>query len=110
MLRMVQRCAPADIEQALAQEPAPERDPDPCEVLVRGELHAVLHAAIADLPERQRRVLNGLLKAGDDPDRGYAAVALALDMPIGSLGPTRGRALARLSRDPRVAALGHPAE
>jgi hypothetical protein len=37
-----------------------------------------------------------------DPAPSYAQVAAALDMPIGSIGPTRGRCLQQL----RVLALG----
>jgi RNA polymerase sigma factor (sigma-70 family) len=45
------------------------------------------------LPERDQ-VLLRVLMASDTPH--YADVAAALDMPVGSIGPTRMRALARL--------------
>jgi RNA polymerase sigma factor (sigma-70 family) len=48
---------------------------------------------IAQLPERCRALLR-VIAFADRPD--YAAVAKALGMPIGSIGPTRGRCLAKL--------------
>jgi DNA-directed RNA polymerase specialized sigma24 family protein len=34
-----------------------------------------------------------------DPDHSYAQISAALAMPVGSIGPTRARALARLERE-----------
>ena len=48
---------------------------------------------IAQLPERCRALLR-VIAFADRPD--YAAVAESLGMPIGSIGPTRGRCLAKL--------------
>jgi RNA polymerase sigma factor (sigma-70 family) len=48
---------------------------------------------IARLPERCQALLR-VIAFSDRPD--YAAVAKALGMPIGSIGPTRGRCLAKL--------------
>ena len=45
------------------------------------------------LPDRCRRLLRVLLA---DPPPAYAEVAAALEMPIGSIGPTRARCLAQL--------------
>lgn len=42
---------------------------------------------------------------GDDAAEAYAAVAHRLDMPVGSVGPTRQRALRRLGDDRRVRSL-----
>ena len=47
----------------------------------------------SELPERCRRLLR-VIAFADRPD--YAAVAEALGMPVGSIGPTRGRCLAKL--------------
>jgi RNA polymerase sigma factor (sigma-70 family) len=52
-----------------------------------------LVAAFKRLPERCRVLLSLL---ATDPTPSYAEVATALDMPIGSIGPTRGRCLSRL--------------
>ena len=47
----------------------------------------------ATLPERCKSLLRAIAFA-EKPD--YASVALALGMPVGSIGPTRGRCLAKL--------------
>ena len=55
----------------------------------------------ATLPERCKALLRAIAFA-DKPD--YASVAQALGMPVGSIGPTRGRCLAKLRlalADPR---------
>jgi RNA polymerase sigma factor (sigma-70 family) len=54
-----------------------------------------LRAAIAELPERSRQLLALL---ATDPVPPYAEISRRLDMPIGSIGPTRARALERLRR------------
>lgn len=71
--------------------------PDPCEVVSRADEHSRLRVAIENLPPRPRSVLTALL-AGES--EGYAEIARQLGVPIGSLGPTRSRALARLRADP----------
>ncbi|HSF99324.1 MAG TPA: sigma-70 family RNA polymerase sigma factor [Ornithinibacter sp.] len=56
----------------------------------------------ATLPERCRALLR-VIAFAEKPD--YASVAQALGMPVGSIGPTRGRCLAKLRQalvtDPR---------
>lgn len=58
---------------------------------------------IAELPERCQALLR-VIAFADQPD--YAAVAAALGMPVGSIGPTRGRCLAKLRQ--RLAAAIKP--
>lgn len=53
----------------------------------------VLWRHIESLPERCRSLLR-VVAFSDRPD--YAAVAASLGMPVGSIGPTRGRCLAKL--------------
>jgi DNA-directed RNA polymerase specialized sigma24 family protein len=54
------------------------------------------------LPERQRVVLAELLKRGD---QSYLDLSRRLGLPVGSIGPTRQRAVTRLRLDPRIADL-----
>ncbi len=73
--------------------------------LVAAERRAGLAAGVERLPIGQRRLL-ALLVA--DPAPSYAEISRALDMPIGSIGPTRGRVLARLREDRElVGAIGY---
>ena len=78
------------------------RTPGPGDELLAREEHDLLHAAVSDLPERHRRLLLTLMAA---PQPAYEDVARELDMPIGSIGPTRARGIDRLRRHPRMAAL-----
>jgi RNA polymerase sigma factor (sigma-70 family) len=52
-----------------------------------------LWTAVDGLPERCRRLLR-VVAFENRPD--YARLAVDLDMPVGSIGPTRGRCLAKL--------------
>lgn len=75
---------------------------DPCaETALRDQCNR-LYLAILALPERQRVVLVELLKRGD---RSYAELSSRLGLPVGSIGPTRQRAVTRLRLDPRIADL-----
>jgi RNA polymerase sigma factor (sigma-70 family) len=60
------------------------------------ERRDAVRAAVERLPARQRAVIEALL-ASDWA--GYDEVADRLGMPIGSIGPTRARSLARLRGD-----------
>lgn len=63
--------------------------------LLRAERHAALRAALAELPDHQRELL---LLLSTDPAPSYQEVSALLGIPIGSIGPTRQRGLARLRR------------
>jgi RNA polymerase sigma factor (sigma-70 family) len=69
-------------------------DPDAAELAA--ERRAAVRRALATLPERQRTLLR-LLHAEAEPS--YEAIGATLGMPVGSIGPTRGRALERLRRE-----------
>jgi RNA polymerase sigma factor (sigma-70 family) len=76
-----------------------DRDPlavvvDPSDVVVHSDRDRRLWRAFAELPERCRRLLRLLVVFGPS----YVEVADAMDMPIGSIGPTRARCLERLRR------------
>lgn len=61
--------------------------------LLRDEQDAELWAAFTDMSDRCQCLLRVLMAS---PPPSYEAVAEALEMPIGSIGPTRARCLARL--------------
>ena len=65
----------------------------PEDVTIRSDRQRVLWRHVNDLPERCRALLR-VIAFATTPD--YAAVAASLGMPIGSIGPTRGRCLAKL--------------
>ena len=69
------------------------RDEIPDVMAVRGERDRALWAHVQELPERCRTLLR-LVALVDRPD--YAVVSRSLGMPVGSIGPTRGRCLAKL--------------
>lgn len=73
--------------------------PDPDEGLVRSERHQVLLAGLAELPSRQRELLLLLM---NDPQPSYDEIRRRTGIPVGSIGPTRARALERLRRTPAV--------
>lgn len=66
---------------------------DPEQVVLRDERDRLLWAALEDLDARCRTLLR-LVALVERPD--YAAVSVALGMPVGSIGPTRGRCLGKL--------------
>jgi RNA polymerase sigma factor (sigma-70 family) len=69
--------------------------------LLTEERDAALWRAFARISERCRALLRMLAA---DPPPSYEEVGAALDMPVGSIGPTRGRCLEQLRE--RAAAVG----
>lgn len=67
--------------------------------LLRAELAQALRAGLTDLPRTQRTLL---LLLTDGQQRSYREIGDLLAIPIGSIGPTRARGLARLRRSPTV--------
>jgi RNA polymerase sigma factor (sigma-70 family) len=59
------------------------------------ERSSAVREAFAQLPSHCQRLLN-ILSSSDPPS--YREISTTLDMPIGSIGPTRGRCLAHLRR------------
>ena len=66
---------------------------DPLTILLRSELNASLRQFIDELGGREGMLMRALLH---DPT--YRSLAVLLEMPQGSIGPTRQRAIARLRR------------
>jgi RNA polymerase sigma factor (sigma-70 family) len=91
VLRRAGRQVPVGDDAAL--EPAEPAVETPEARALASERSELLWRAFATLPPHCRRLLRVLMA---DPPPSYQEVAAALDMPIGSIGPTRGRCLARL--------------
>ena len=70
--------------------------------LLAAERHAALREAFTCLPPKGQRLIAMLIA---DPPVAYAEISARLGIPIGSIGPTRSRYLARMRRHPAVAAL-----
>jgi RNA polymerase sigma factor (sigma-70 family) len=70
--------------------------------LLAAERHAALREALADLPPPCQRLIALL---AEDPPLPYAQISVRLGIPVGSIGPTRRRCLAKLRRHPAIAAL-----
>jgi len=86
-------------DMAVFDDAGPDLNPTEGEVLrAEGERESahrarVLWRTLGRLPERCQQLLR-LLMASPPPS--YAEVAAALDLPVGSIGPTRARCLQRL--------------
>jgi RNA polymerase sigma factor (sigma-70 family) len=76
-------------ELDMAAPHAPEID----ERLLANERAQVVREAMFRLPRRWQRLLEMLMA---DPPASYAEISDQLGVPVGSIGPTRGRCLARL--------------
>lgn len=73
--------------------------------LLATERHEVLQRALGTLPAHQRRLMVLLSTASED----YREISAKLDMPLGSIGPTRARSLTRLRDHPELRELHHAA-
>jgi RNA polymerase sigma factor (sigma-70 family) len=93
MLRRAKREQPSFDEDGLP-DLADDSEPLDSALLVE-ERDAALWQALQQMPERCRLLIRVLMAS---PPPSYAEVSAALDMPIGSIGPTRQRCLDRLRR------------
>ncbi len=84
------REVPTEIDE---QTPALELSPDALAEM--SDTQQVLWRHVGELSERCRALLQ-VIAFADRPD--YAAISAALGMPVGSIGPTRGRCLDALRR------------
>jgi RNA polymerase sigma factor (sigma-70 family) len=80
-----------------------EREGPPETAMLLDERNAILWHCFRQLSERCQTVLRILMAS---PAPSYADVSDALDIPVGSIGPTRGRCLDRLRELARAAGLG----
>lgn len=77
----------------LALEGVAEHGPEVDEGLLASERAQVVREAITQLPTRWQRLMELLMA---DPPTSYAEISDKLGLPVGSIGPTRGRCLDRL--------------
>lgn len=75
--------------------PDPDVGVDVEGMAVDGVLHAMLVQAVRRLPRHQRVLIHAVFLA---PATSYEDIAATLSIPVGSIGPTRARALGRLRR------------
>ncbi len=88
------RVVPADDEHRFDDADAQD---DGLDVdMLKSERNSALWDAFEQLPESSQRLLTLLMV---DPPMSYQDISAALEMPIGSIGPTRGRILAVLQRE-----------
>jgi RNA polymerase sigma factor (sigma-70 family) len=102
-LRGTARCQPSDNLDALVEPSTGDVDAR----LLREERDASIRDAFERLPHRDQALLR-LLTA--DPAPSYEEISAALGMPIGSIGPTRGRALERLRNELRAVGMSGVAQ
>ena len=88
VLRSQQRAVPTE---DVADQVSPD-DADVAEDLMRTELSRALHRAVNTLPATQRRLVQAMLRE----EQSYDTLSRELNMPRGSLGPLRGRAVRSL--------------
>ncbi|MBA2440291.1 MAG: sigma-70 family RNA polymerase sigma factor, partial [Thermoleophilaceae bacterium] len=80
--------------QELPEDDCPQRETPPVDDhLLQAERDATLWSAFGRLPSRDQALLRMLMA---DPQPSYEEIGAAMEMPIGSIGPTRRRALGRL--------------
>ena len=72
---------------------ADQHEPEVDEALLASERAQDVREAMALLPPQWQRLMELLMS---DPAPSYAEISDQLGLPIGSIGPTRGRCLARL--------------
>jgi RNA polymerase sigma factor (sigma-70 family) len=92
--RGVRELATSDVTAAQECEAA-----TPEAVAIERERRAAVHGAVARLPRRQRRLMATMLTMRAPS---YQSIAQQTGMPLGSIGPTRDRAIARLRKDPQL--------
>jgi RNA polymerase sigma factor (sigma-70 family) len=93
MLRVAGRQLPVGDDAELVPSGLVQVTPE--SVALAAEQRSIVWRAFAALPPSCQRLLRVLMA---DPPPSYQEAAAALDMPVGSLGPTRGRCLDRLRR------------
>jgi len=91
-------------DESVAGE-CPAGGPGPEALVLVEEVRGAVRAAVAALPGRRQRLVHALFYR---PERDYVSLADELDMPVGSIGPTRGRVLRSLRGTLEPAGFGTP--
>jgi RNA polymerase sigma factor (sigma-70 family) len=81
------------VTEDVTLEPPVEHGVEIDEALLADERAQIVRAAMTQLPHRWQRLMELLMA---DPPASYAEISDELGLPVGSIGPTRGRVLARL--------------
>lgn len=95
-IRLAKRAQPVGDPRLLDLAAEPIEDPEPPALVAEG--YAELWQAFHRLNERCQEVLRLLVVEVEDGRPSYEFAAAVLGVPVGSLGPTRGRCLDRLRR------------
>jgi RNA polymerase sigma factor (sigma-70 family) len=99
LVSRARRVLPVDPQADVSMQECPAADPDAD--MLRAELHQALRDGIAELSARDQWLLR--LRAADPP-KTYHEISELLGMPIGSIGPTLQRCIARLRESAAVRA------
>jgi RNA polymerase sigma factor (sigma-70 family) len=100
--REAMRTLQRGVREVLIEDTGTIDEPDPTSpdvVAIQRERDVALHHAVDRLAGRQRALLASMLAS---PPPSYEQLSALLDIPVGSIGPTRDRALARLREDPEL--------
>lgn len=81
------------VHESVELESADQHGPEVDEALLAAERAEHVRAAMARLPPQWQQLLELLMA---DPPVSYAEISDQLGLPVGSIGPTRGRCLAKL--------------
>ena len=87
--------------QAIADDDARTAEDE----LLAAERRAALREAFADLPPCCQQLIALLTES---PPPSYAQISARLGLPVGSIGPNRGRCLDKMRRHPAITALTNP--
>jgi RNA polymerase sigma factor (sigma-70 family) len=99
------RARQREVPTADLPDRSPAGEPVPVSALLETERCHAIREAVESLPDRQRTLLRALLS---QPELTYDELSQRLAIPVGSIGPTRERALARLRRNRELTALAAP--
>jgi RNA polymerase sigma factor (sigma-70 family) len=97
--RVRRRATRQIVTDALPELPA---DEDVTQRIVTAERHAAVRTAFRRLHRRDQALLRLLVS---DPAPSYEQIGAILQMPVGSIGPTRARSLTRLRREAALVGL-----